>query len=215
MAELLILNLNRQWFLAQSKAAEAGDQEALVSIQNLWADYQHLEIECFLCAELVQQRPPFMLTLPDYGSTTRLLGLPLCSRCQSRPSQERFARALRLLKKMWSKRYGKNVTFQYNPAPADPSYLTKNGGACFCIILSQLRLSARAGLQSDKRRKSATRSGPTESARRRRRPFKRSRTTAGRFAGAGHVPAVASAMKASISACGRWARRMPAICPER
>lgn len=114
MAELIILDLSRAWFLSATKAAKAGDGAALKDIQDLWSDYNHLELECFLCAELVEQRPPFMQTVADYASTTRLLGLPMCSRCQNLPSQMRLARVMRLLKKMWGKRYGKNVTFAFN-----------------------------------------------------------------------------------------------------
>jgi len=118
MAELIILDLSRDWFLSASKAAEAGDQDALKDIQDLWSKYEHLEIECFLDGQLVTQRPPFMLTLPDYGSTTRLLGLPLCTRCQNLPSQLRFARAISLLKKMWKTRYGKRcVAFTFTGGP--------------------------------------------------------------------------------------------------
>jgi len=69
----------------------------------------------------VTAHPPFMLTLPDYGSTTRLLGLPLCTRCQNLPSLVRFGRTLRLLKKMWAVKYKKKcVAFTFNNRHRQP-----------------------------------------------------------------------------------------------
>jgi hypothetical protein len=101
MAELVLLTIERDWFISQSKAAEKGDQDALESIQNLWSKWTDLEIACFLCDALVTQRPPFMMVSPAYGSITELIGCPLCSACQSLPGNVRWAKCLRLWKRIW------------------------------------------------------------------------------------------------------------------
>jgi hypothetical protein len=120
MAELLLLSIEREWFIAQSRAAEKGDQDALARIQDLWSKWEDREIACFLCDATVTQRPPFMMVSPSYGSTNELIGCPLCSACQSLPAQLRWARCLKLWKRIWSERYKKNVTFQFNPRARQP-----------------------------------------------------------------------------------------------
>jgi hypothetical protein len=116
MAELVLLSLNRNWFVAVSRAAEKGDQAALDEIKSVWSKYENVEeIPCFVCDAPVTQWPPFMQVCPAYKSTTELIGCPLCSRCQSLPTQVRWAKVMRMWKRIWSERYKKNVTFHRTP----------------------------------------------------------------------------------------------------
>ena len=121
MAELVLLDLDRNWFLCANKAAEAGNQDALDDIKSIWSPYEGVEISCFLCdAVCSEQFPPFAQIVPVYNSPTRLLAIPCCTSCARLPSQVRMGRLLRLLKRMWSERYGKNVTFHTNQRFGQP-----------------------------------------------------------------------------------------------
>ena len=110
---LTLLTLERETFLPLHTAAEQGDEDAARQIEALWADYADGEIECFLCGGVVMVRPIRAVIVPDYNNDS-LLAMPLCEPCFDLPKAQRWGRTLRLLKKMWSARSGKNIHFQFN-----------------------------------------------------------------------------------------------------
>jgi hypothetical protein len=97
--ELVLLSLDRDWFLTTTKKAESGDQAALEEMRHLWDDYATTDIECFICTQPVE-RPVFMMVLPELNSATTLIGAPLCHRCRDLPNTLRWSRCLRILKRM-------------------------------------------------------------------------------------------------------------------
>lgn len=114
MVELILLSLDREWFLATHKAAEAGDADAAQAVAALWDD-QHAagkELACFLCDQPVPL-PVFSMVLPEYGTDQKLLAAPLCDACRDLPDMVRWSRSIKMLKKMWSTK-GRNVTFRFN-----------------------------------------------------------------------------------------------------
>jgi hypothetical protein len=124
MSELILLNLDRAEFLGLHKAAERGDQAAREALAHLWDDYDHVEIECFLCSELVE-KPPFTHVLPEFsdgkdGNDTKLIGTPLCAKCRDLPHQIRWSRSLKILVKMFSAKLSaqrgrkKRVSFHFS-----------------------------------------------------------------------------------------------------
>jgi hypothetical protein len=113
MPELVILSLNRAEFDATHKQALAGDEQALQAIASVWDDYADRDLECFICGGIVE-RPVFTMALPERKDHTKAIAVALCLRCRALPPMQRLGRALRLLKKMWS-RNGKQMHFTFKP----------------------------------------------------------------------------------------------------
>jgi hypothetical protein len=91
--ELVILTLDRDWFLHRHKAALNGDPESVEAIASLWDDYQDTELACFVCDEPAE-RPVFAQVLPAENHH-KLLATPLCERCPICPTMSGSAGALK------------------------------------------------------------------------------------------------------------------------
>jgi hypothetical protein len=81
---------------------------------RLWAEYEHLELPCFLCDAPAQKNPLFAQILPDPKHDDKLLGAPLCSVHAALPPMLRLHRCLKLLKRIMSQP-GKPLTIQFGP----------------------------------------------------------------------------------------------------
>jgi hypothetical protein len=111
---LVLLSLDRVEFLATTSAAESGDEDACEIIRHMWDDHLAAgEINCFLCDSPVEL-PIFALICPEYMDNSKLLACPLCLACRGLPSQRRYGRALKILKKMAAARTGRPVHFVFN-----------------------------------------------------------------------------------------------------
>src|SRR5438067_1961524 len=64
MPELVLLSVDRQVFRDTYRAAASGDEAALRDIEELWRDYDRVEIECFLCGAACPPGPGAM-ALPE------------------------------------------------------------------------------------------------------------------------------------------------------
>ena len=62
---------------------------------------------------VIVERPIRSFICPDHDGA-QLLALPLDEACWELPKAVRWNRCLRLLRKMWSVRFGKNIRFQFN-----------------------------------------------------------------------------------------------------
>jgi hypothetical protein len=113
MAELILLSLQRAEFLAMHRAGLNGDQSAARALVKLWADYNDRELACFLCDAPVE-RPVATQVLPENHDDAKLLAAPLCERCRDLPPMLRLSRCLKVLKRMYSARNKKYVTFSVN-----------------------------------------------------------------------------------------------------
>src|SRR4051794_26497993 len=115
MAELVLLSLNRLEFNLLHKRACKGDESAVHAIESIWQAYNDSELECFLCGNVVLQRPIFTQVLPEHNDHSKLIAAPLCAGCRDLPSLVRLNRCILLLKKMYGARSGKQVHFTFAP----------------------------------------------------------------------------------------------------
>jgi hypothetical protein len=114
MAELIVLNIDRAEFTALHRAASQGDRDAIHAIAGWWKEYEDKELACFICDGPVTQRPIPSQVLPENGDSSKLIAAPLCKICFELPPMLRLSRALKVLKRMYSAKNGKNVTFGIN-----------------------------------------------------------------------------------------------------
>ena len=110
-ADLTLLTMQRADILALHRRALRGDQDALAAFPALWTDYP--DLVCFICDSPVE-RPPYTQILPELATRETVLCAPLCTACRSLPELQRLGRSLKILKKMYSQRSGKTVTFTFN-----------------------------------------------------------------------------------------------------
>jgi hypothetical protein len=110
MPELVLLSLQRDSLTELRKRAAHGDAHAQREIGALWADYASVDLECFLCAAIVE-KPVATLMLPELKDASKQLAAPLCAACRTLPEMVKLHRALKLLKKMWTKRGGPQMHF--------------------------------------------------------------------------------------------------------
>jgi hypothetical protein len=113
MPELVLLSLQRDKLTGLRKRAAHGDAQASAEIGALWADYAGVDLECFLCAAIVE-KPVATLMLPELKDASKQLAAPLCAICRTLPEMVKLHRGLTMLKKMWAKR-GRQVHFQRAP----------------------------------------------------------------------------------------------------
>jgi hypothetical protein len=118
MAELLLLNLQRDWFLSLHKRALRGDQEAIALIAALWNEYDQ-ELPCLISDQPVDRSTPICTqVLPEFsdgkGDDNKLIGAPLCMVCRELPQAVRWSRSLKILHRMFSAKTGKNIRFHFN-----------------------------------------------------------------------------------------------------
>lgn len=118
--ELILLSIAAEEFISLHNKAGKGDQQAIQYIERLCDKWIDREISCFLCDGLVTERPICTQVLPEFGTDKTLIGAPLCETCRDLPQQVRWSRSLRVVKKMFSARTGKNVTFQFNARNRHP-----------------------------------------------------------------------------------------------
>jgi len=110
---LVLLSLLRAPFTAAHKKAQQGDDEAARQLNELWAGYDAVDLECFLCGNTTPKRPHTQV-LPERDCYEKIIAVPLCAACCALPGQLKLHRALRILKAMWSKP-GKQVHFCKTP----------------------------------------------------------------------------------------------------
>jgi hypothetical protein len=118
VAELVVLSLDRVEFLALHRTAAQGNRAAIEAIASIWAPYRETELACFLCDRAAPNDPvtglPRALMLPENQVYEKLIAAPLCQDCFDLPLMLRLSRCLKVLKKMYSKKTGKNITFSIN-----------------------------------------------------------------------------------------------------
>lgn len=110
MSELVLLNLDRAKLRECRLSAARGDVLARREIDALWADYDSVDIECFLCGNLVERRI-FTLLLLEHRDANKSIAAPLCMTCRALPELQRMHRAFTVLKAMWSKPGGPQNSF--------------------------------------------------------------------------------------------------------
>jgi hypothetical protein len=120
MSELIVLSLDRDSFLKLHQRAKKGDQAALASIAQLWDEYRGRSVACFICDETVEERPIGTIALPEFNDNQKLIGAPLCAKCNALPPLVKSSRSLRVLQRMFSARAGKNIHFQFSRAQHHP-----------------------------------------------------------------------------------------------
>jgi hypothetical protein len=98
---LVLLSLSRAVFTAAYKSARAGDKAAARQTDELWADYDNTDLDCFLCGGVTLKRPHTQV-LPERDTAAKVIAVPLCQGCAALPGQLKLHRALQILKKMWS-----------------------------------------------------------------------------------------------------------------
>jgi hypothetical protein len=102
--------MKRSDALALHRRALNHDPTAMQEFIDLWDGRG--ELLCFICDRLVAP-PPFTAILPEYGTTENVLCVPLCMTCRALPEMMRIGRSLRILKRMYSLRSKKNITFRF------------------------------------------------------------------------------------------------------
>jgi hypothetical protein len=120
MSELIVLSLDRDSFLKLQQRAAQGDQAALAAIAQLWEPYADTEIECFVCSDQVE-RPIATVALPELDDDQKLIGAPLCARCNALPPLVKSSRALKVLRLMFSARTRKNIRFHFHQQRHHPA----------------------------------------------------------------------------------------------
>ena len=112
MAALVLLNLDRREFESLHKRANGGDEAAAQELESLWDDYRDRALACFTCDSVVEWLV-FNMVLPEQGDYGKLIAAPLCNTCRALPRMKRLNRAIKVLKKMYSAKSGKNITFHF------------------------------------------------------------------------------------------------------
>jgi hypothetical protein len=111
---LVLLNISREQFTNTRNAAKQGDKEAARALNELWSDYDAVDLECFLCGATTPKRP-YMMVLPERDRHDKVMAVPLCQGCGALPEMTRLNRALKILKAMWSKPGGPQIHFLMMP----------------------------------------------------------------------------------------------------
>jgi len=89
-----LFSVDRETFTRLAQAADRGDQNALQSLRDLWG-YDRGEIRCFLCSNIVSERPILGgLIFPSLHDEQTLCGAVICAVCSSLPADERWAQTL-------------------------------------------------------------------------------------------------------------------------
>jgi len=99
MAELPILSLKRAEITAINRRVKAGDIEAQAQVQHLFDPYPR-PLECFTCAAEIDGHPAIMF-LPEKKEFEWMMAVPICLECHELPPLMRWAKALKILRKMW------------------------------------------------------------------------------------------------------------------
>jgi len=118
MPELVLLSVDRQVFRDTYRAAASGDEAALRDIEELWRDYDRVEIECFLCGAACRPGPGAM-ALPERDDDSKLLIVPLCDECAALPRRYKMGKAIKILKRMYRDRPSGPVVFRLQPTAGD------------------------------------------------------------------------------------------------
>jgi hypothetical protein len=115
MPELVMLTLDRAAVDDLNQRAMAGDEAALAEFEHLWDDYRDRDLECFLDGNACGPAP-FTIFLPDRDGPKKLIAVALCDACRELPRMVRLNRAIVMLKRMWSKKGGRQFHVTFAPS---------------------------------------------------------------------------------------------------
>jgi hypothetical protein len=117
MPELIVMSIGRAEFGELHRRAGAGDICARDAIIGLWQEHEDKELACFICDNVIEERPVKSQVLPENNEYDKLIVTALCDHCFDLPPMLRLGRRLKILKRMYAQRTGKCITFSINNGP--------------------------------------------------------------------------------------------------